>query len=89
MAKIKKGTSESIFFKQFRIVGKLPLLHYYYKEVLVRIFFKLISDIKKGDEVKNSNFEGKIAQIESNQLIIEQVDGSLTGILMVSLFLIL
>lgn len=56
------------------------LVYYYFKEILVRIFFKLTSDVKQGDEVKNSTIEGKVAQIESSQIIIEQVDGSLTGI---------
>jgi len=56
------------------------LIYYYFKEILVRVFFKLTTDIKIGDEVKNAEFEGKITRIESNQLIIERADGSQTGI---------
>ncbi|MCF6332465.1 MAG: mechanosensitive ion channel [Draconibacterium sp.] len=56
------------------------LVYYYFKEVLVRIFFKLTTDIKMGDEVKNDEFEGKITHIGSNQLIIERTDGSEQGI---------
>lgn len=56
------------------------LVYYYFKEILVRVFFKLTTDIKVGDEVKNENYLGKITQLENNQLIIENEDGSQTGI---------
>lgn len=56
------------------------LMYYYLKEILVRIFFKLTSDIKVGDEVKNENYAGKITHIEYNQLVIEFADGSQAGI---------
>ena len=39
-----------------------------------------LPNIKVGDEVKNENYLGKIAQLENNQLIIENEDGSQTGI---------
>lgn len=55
-------------------------IYYYFKEILVRVFFKLTTEIKIGDEVKNTEFEGKISQIESNQLVIERADGSQTGV---------
>lgn len=56
------------------------LIYYYFKEILVRAFFKLSTDIKIGDEVKNAEVKGKITQIEYNQLVIESADGSQQGI---------
>jgi hypothetical protein len=56
------------------------LIYFYFKEILVRVFFKLTTDIKVGDEVKNENYAGKIIHIEYNQLVIERADGSQTGI---------
>ena len=56
------------------------LIYFYFKEVLIRVFFKLTTDIKVGDEVKNENYAGKITQIEYNQLVIEYADGSQAGI---------
>lgn len=56
------------------------LIYFYFKEVLIRVFFKLTTNIKVGDEVKNENYAGKIIQIEYNQLVIEQADGSQAGI---------
>lgn len=56
------------------------MVYFYFKEILVRVFFKLTTDIKVGDEVKNENYLGKITHIENNQLVIENADGSHTGI---------
>ena len=56
------------------------LIYFYFKEILVRIFFKLTTDITVGDEVKNENYAGKIIQIEYNQLVLENADGSQAGI---------
>jgi len=56
------------------------LIYFYFKEVLVRAFFKLSTDIKIDDEVKNAEVKGKIIQIEYNQLVIESADGSQQGI---------
>ena len=55
-------------------------IYYYLKEILIRIFFKLTTDIKVGDEVKSEKLAGKIIKTESNHLVIEQADGSQTGI---------
>ena len=63
------------------IIGSLvtlvffTLIYYYFKELLVSVFFKLSTDIKVGDEVKNEKFAGKITRIEPNQLIIEKTNG--------------
>jgi len=56
------------------------LIYFYFKEVLVRAFFKLSTNIKIGDEVKNAEVKGKVTQIEYNQLVIESADGSQQGI---------
>ena len=56
------------------------ITYYYFKEILVKVFFKLTTNIKVGDEVKNDEFEGKIIHIETNQLIIEKTDGNQAGI---------
>lgn len=70
----------AIIIGSFVTLVFFTLIYYYFKELLVSVFFKLSTDIKVGDEVKNEKFAGKITRIEPNQLIIENTNGSQTGI---------
>lgn len=56
------------------------LLYFYFKELLIKVFFKLSTDIAVGDEVRNEHYNGKVCNLKATQLVIERPDGNRVSI---------